>query len=60
MIELDPFPCSWGEHFWSFPPLQIKHPVKSRLEGKHVTTLTLAVAAAKLFKGVNFPSCSGL
>ena len=35
-------------------------PVKNSLEVKGVTTPTLALAAAKLFKGVNFLSYSGV
>lgn len=37
-----------------FSTTAVNHPVKSSLEVKGVTTLTLAVAAAELFKGVNF------
>lgn len=40
--------------------LGLQFGVKSSLEVKGVTTLTLTVAAAKLFKGVSFLSYSGV
>lgn len=51
----------WCLHaIWDNSPHCSHHPVKSSPEVKGVTTPTLAVAAVKLFKGVNSLSYSGV